>query len=73
MVSVLKSQMKIFQVETADHYFVVIAIDQMIAKRLVRNKYFGGERGHFIKVTGERELREGIVLSYDYEDIYWQD
>ena len=65
--------MKIFQVETDDHYFVVIAIDQMTAKRIVRNEYFEGERGHFIKVTGEKELKEGIVLSYDYEDISWQD
>lgn len=62
--------MQLFQVETEDEVFVVIAESAEKAKQIIAQDYFDDDIPR-MDVTAARELKKGIVLSYDYEDINW--
>lgn len=68
--------MKIYKVTSEYQIFVVIAESEDKAKEIVIREYFAEELDDELseidlQVEEQRDLREGIVLHYDFEDLYW--
>jgi len=65
--------MNIYKIETAEAMFLVIAKNKNQAKKIVIHDYFDDDDE--IKIGDSdietSEIQEGILLHYDYEDIYF--
>lgn len=64
--------MQIFQLESEDAIYVVIAKDADRAKEIVIEEYDLDDDTE-LNVIESKEVSEGAVLEYDYEDFYWHD
>jgi hypothetical protein len=66
--------MKIFEITSGDELWIVIEEDKNKALDLVLQGYFEDTLDDDLptfEIEEKRGLTKGIVLSYDYEDIYW--
>lgn len=63
--------MKIYQVENDDQLWIVIAETKEEAKKIVKEDYFDEDEKPKLVVVEEGNADKGIVISYDYEDMYW--
>lgn len=61
--------MKIYKIDLEEHIFVVIADLEEEAKDFV--KECSDEEINIVEINS-KELKKGVVLSYDYEDFYWE-
>ena len=66
--------MKIFEVAAEEEMWIVIAEDEDKAiDFVIKDNFYDTLDDDFptFEVVEKRDLKEGIVLSYDYEDMYW--